>query len=309
MKKAFLTCALALILGSGFNPAFSVDLKDIDLAMPARNKMGLGEIPESEIVEVKSKSDSVKVKLQGKKEVNNINSDLSLTYADLSLKKISADVLADLEEDAEKISSDLEILWCGVAQKSETIRYAIYKLSNPDEDKPSDTILKKIVRPVASFSTIAGTAFSTNPFVASGALIGGNLLGGLTTDSKELNYKFSKVTDTDMVLLVRKIDKLQERLLETYIDYKTKKLVYEKAIVNLENRENIYLKSQKKSREELIIADVYYRNAQNFASKAGTQYWVAKQALEQFAGTEALKQIDDKLDDGQKNKNEISAKR
>jgi len=284
---------LALIIAS--NPVFAVNLSELDMPRGFKNKMGLGDVPESEIVEVKSKVDNVKVKLKPAQKVEEKKASAinpNLTYADLSLKNISTDILADLAEEEPLISRDLEILWLGVAQKSETIKYAIYKLSNPDEDKPSSGILKKIIRPVASLSTIAGTAFSTNPFVASGALIGGNLLGGITTDSKELNYRFSRVSDTDMVLLVRKIDKLQERLLENYIDYKKKKLIYERALKNLEEREKIYNASQKKPKEELIIADVYYRNAQNFASKAKTQFWIARQALEQFAGTEALKQIE-----------------
>ncbi len=295
MKKGKKFLILLALIAS-MAPVSAITLNEIDMPLAPKNKMGLGDKPESEIVEVKSKVDNVKVKLkpaqkpEEKSTASAINP--NLTYADLSLKNISTDILADLAEEELTISRDLETLWLGVAQKSETIKYAIYKLSNPDEDKPSDGILKKIIRPVASLSTIAGTAFSGNPFVASGALIGGNLLGGLTTDSKELNYRFSKVSDTDMVLLVRKIDKLQERLLDNYIDYKKKKLIYERALKNLEEREKIYQASQKKSKEELIIADVYYRNAQNFASKAKTQFWVARQALEQFAGTEALKQVE-----------------
>lgn len=294
-KKIIALLALLASVVMTSNPVLAITLDELDAPLGPKNKMGLGAAPESEIVEVKSKVDNVKAKLKPaqnleEKKANTINP--NLTYADLSLKNISNDILADLGEEEPVISRDLEILWLGVAQKSETIKYAIYKLSNPDEDKPSNGILKKIIRPVASLSTIAGTAFSANPFVASGALIGGNLLGGLTTDSKELNYRFSKVSDTDMVLLVRKIDKLQERLLENYIDYKKKKLIYERALKNLEEREKIYLASQKKPKEELIIADVYYRNAQNFASKAKTQFWIARQALEQFTGTEALKQIE-----------------
>ena len=276
--------------------ANALTLNEIDMPMSSKNKMGLSNIPETEIVEVKSTVDSVKVKLKPaqkheEKQTANV-ANPNMTYADLSLKNISSDVLADLSDEEASISRDLEILWLGVAQKSETIKYAIYKLSNPDEDKPSEGILKKIIRPVASLSTIAGTAFSANPFVASGALIGGNLLGGITTDSKELNYRFTKVSDTDMVLLVRKIDKLQERLLENYVDYRKKRVVYERALKNLEEREKVYNASQKKPKEELIIADVYYRNAQNFTSKAKTQFWVSRQALEQFAGSEALKEIE-----------------
>lgn len=301
MKKISLTLALLFALNATLTPVFATDLTSLQIPLAPKNKLGLDGMPETEITLSKAKKEDAKTTRDANaaktsatttKDPESINNS-NLTYADLSLKRIADDVLADLEVDAAQISSDLETLWLGVAKKSETVRFAIYKLSNPEEDKPSNSLMKKIIRPVASFSTIAGTAFSTNPFVASGALIGGNLLGGLTQDSKELNYKFSKVSDTDMVLLVRKIDKLQERLLENYIEYKTRQLVYDKAVKNLKNRERIYLAAQKKSREELMIADVYFRNAQNFEKKAGTQYWITRQSLEQFAGAEALKAIED----------------
>jgi hypothetical protein len=168
----------------------------------------------------------------------------------------------------------------------------MYKLSNPDEDKPDDNMLKKIVKPLASFSTIAGTAFAANPFLASGALMGGNLMGVLASDDKQLNYKFTKVTDADMVILVRKIDELQKRLLLLYVDYKTKQEIYDMALKNVEKREIICEEMQDKSKEEIILADVYYRNAQNFANKAKHDYAASRTILKQLVGERALLQIE-----------------
>ena len=66
-----------------------------------------------------------------------------------------------------------------------------------------------------------------------------------------------------MVLLVRKIDKLQEKLLLNYLEYRKSEKIYNMTLDALKKREQIYLNSQNKPREEVIIADVYYRNAQN----------------------------------------------
>ena len=51
-----------------------------------------------------------------------------------------------------------------------------------------------------------------SPFVATTALIGGGLANAFMKDDKEVNYRFSKVSDADMVLLVRKIDELQKTI-------------------------------------------------------------------------------------------------
>ena len=130
--------------------------------------------------------------------------------------------------------------------------------------------------------------------MASGALIGGGLLSALTRDDKELNYKFTKVNDADMVLLVRKIDDLQKKLLNLYIDYLTKKEIMAMTLDNLEKRRDIYDKSQNAPREELIIADVYYRNAQNAAKKAESDFWASRMILENLVGAEVLAQIENK---------------
>ncbi|MBR1976702.1 hypothetical protein IKA15_00310 [bacterium] len=257
---------------------------ELDYPMSPENRMGLSDTPETPI-------ESTAKTVQEVKAVSDKKIDNSLTYADLSLKKIADDILYDLELEEDVVLSDLETLWHGVASKSETVRYAIYKLSNPDENKPNDTMLKKIIKPIASFSTIAGTAFSSNPYLASGALAGGSLINALSQNPNEANYKFTKVTDTAMVLLVRKIDALQENLLISYFDYKKKEKTYNMQLDNLKKREQIFEASKNAPREEQIIADVYLRNAQNDLTSVSTELWSARQVLVQMAGEEAFNSI------------------
>ena len=175
---------------------------------------------------------------------------------------------------------------------SQTIKYTIYKLSNPDEDKPDESTIKKILKPIANFGTLAGVSAAGDPYMAAGALVGGGLINAFMKDDKEVNYTFSKVSDADMVLLIRKIDKLQKKLLDLYIDYKTKQKLAYLTQENYEKRELIYRNAQNKSREELIIADVYYRNAKTNAQRAMDEYMTSRAILENLAGKDALEKIE-----------------
>lgn len=268
----------------------AMTLEGLNYPMPPANRMGVGQNPEAPFSEVKTVNEGKTI--TSKTGIKEAAYDSS--YADLSLKRLAEDVSYDLNIESTDLLADLQVLWNAAAQRSETIKYTIYKLSNPDENKPDENILKKIIKPIASFSTLAGTALSSNPYMASGALIGGGLLGALVKDDKEMNYKFTKVNDADMVLLVRKIDDLQKKLLNLYIDYLTKREVMAMTLDNLEKRREIYQKSQKLPKEELIIADVYYRNAQNAAKKAESEFWASRMILENLVGAEVLAQIEDK---------------
>ena len=224
--------------------------------------------------------------------VEEVNATSNSTFADLSLKKLAQDISYELDLDSQKTNSDLSILWAATMQRSETMKYTIYKLSNPDEDKPSDSVVKKILKPVANISTLAGASVAGDPFVATGALIGGGLVNAFMKDDKEANYKFSKVSDADMVLLVRKIDALQKKLLDLYVDYKTKEQILNMTTEHYQKREDIYKHSQNKSKEELIIADVYYRNAKIDMQRAHDEFMTSRAILENLVGLEALKQIE-----------------
>ncbi len=288
LSKRIISALNALLLMIFMSaPSLGLTFDDLNSPRPAANRMGIGQNPEKPFEEIKTNKNTVSTKTQ----IQNVGNE---SYADLSLKRLAQDVSYDLSIEQDELLADLQVLWAAAAQRSETIKYTIYKLSNPDENKPDEGIIKKIIKPIASFSTIAGTALSSNPYMASGALIGGGLLGALVKDDKEINYKFTKVTDADMVLLVRKIDDLQKKLLNLYIDYRTKKELMTMTLENLDKRREIYNKSQNLRREELIIADVYYRNAQNAAKRAESDFWASRMILENLVGEEVLAQIENK---------------
>ncbi len=266
----------------------------------------LGRISNSEKVERKTIETKTDIYQKAKNVANNgektglkafeegeSQNTASSNYAELSLRNLADDISYELELDSAKTNADLNVLWSAATQRSETMKYTIYKLSNPDEDKPNESTLKKILKPIASFSSVAGASMAADPFMATGALIGGGLVNAVMKDDKEVNYKFSKVSDTDMVLLVRKIDDLQKKLVDLYADYKTKEQLAKMTKENFKKREEIFKACQNKSKEEMVIADVYYRNSKISAQRAQDEYLTSRAILENLVGRDALSKIEE----------------
>ena len=291
MKKLLLILLLLL-----FNYSFAISLNELKEPRPIEGRLSNTDKPEiKKINKEKENIQEKKAQISAPqtKETQKQPEIINATYADLSLKRLADDISYELELDSSEINSDLAILWNATTSRSETMKYTIYKLSNPDEDKPNDSTVKKILKPIANFSSLAGASFAGDPFVATSALIGGGLVNAFMKDDKEYNYKFSKVSDADMVLLVRKIDTLQKKLLDSYIDYRTKREIKKMCDDNFKKQEEIYKLSQNKSKEELTISDVYYKNAKTASQKANDDFSTSRAILENLVGTDALKQIEE----------------
>ena len=174
------------------------DLRESNLREPAY-RVGLSDEPERKYVEIKTNVEEEKVKADTTQV-----SDEDLTYADLSIKRMSKEISREIELDEADMYEDLTLLWQGAAAKSDTISFALYKLSNPDEGKPSESSVKKVLSTIASMSTLVGAGIG-NPVIAAGSMLGSNVFGIMSQDTKALNYKYTQVTDADMILLIRKI--------------------------------------------------------------------------------------------------------
>ena len=144
-------------------------------------------------------------------------------------------------------------------------------------------------------STLVGAGMG-NPLLATGSIIGGNILGIMSQDTKALNYKYTKVTDADMIILVRKIEDLQQKTVDLYYNYMTarKKLnMIEK--ITAERKKN-YDISQDMSKELILITDAYYRTALDNQMKARSDYYAKRAALEQFVGNDVFAQFEKDLE-------------
>lgn len=284
MKK-FLTLFLIYLFIPQLTLGLTLD--DLNTVKEPAYRVGTTNDIENKI-DVDSKVQKAKIKIVESQNVEN------LTYADLSIKKISAEISQALEMDYDVMLADLSILWQGAAVKSETIKYALYKLANPDKDKPDNTSVKKVLTTIASMSTLLG-ATTGNPLLACASLIGGNTLGIMSQDTKALNYKYTKVGDADMIILVRKVDDLQQKVVNNYFDYMTTRKILEMTEGMAERRQQNYDRAQNDSREIILITDAYYREALNQMAKAQGDFNDARSRLEQLVGNDALKQFENNL--------------
>ena len=272
-------------------PSFAIKYEDINQPKPPAYRTGLSEDPEKEYMEAKAQDKVHQEYVKKDAEQFDVN---DLTYADLSIKQISREVAADLELDQEDMIGDLSVLWQGAASQSDTINFALYKLANPDEDKPDEKSVKKVLTTIASMSTLLG-ATTGNPLLACASLIGGNTLGIMSQDTKALNYKYTKVGDADMIILVRKVDDLQQKVVNNYFDYMTTRKILEMTEDMAERRQQNYDRAQNDSREIILITDAYYREALNQMAKAQGDFNDARSRLEQLVGNDALKQFENNL--------------
>lgn len=272
-------------------PANSVSFENLQMPKPPAYRAGLSEEPEKEYFEAKAQNALHQEYVKKDAQAFDVN---DLTFADLSIKQISREVSADLELDKEDMLGDLSVLWQGAASQSDTINFALYKLANPDEDKPDEKSVKKVLTTIASMSTLAGASMG-NPMLAAGSLIGSNVLGIMSQDTKALNYKYTKVTDADMIILVRKIEDLQQRTVDLYYGYMTarKKLKMIDKIVS--DRKRNYEYAQSMPREVILITDAYYRTALDNQMKARSEFYAKRAALEQFVGNEVFAQFEKDL--------------
>lgn len=289
MKKKL----IIFLLLSVSAPVFAMDIEDIKQPAPAFNRLGAENLPEKQFETVKSEN---KLPQTTPKVISSGIDYSQYTYADLSLKKLAAEIAQDLDMEREDITEDIKTLWTGAASRSETITYAIYKLSNPDAEKPSQTVMKKIIRPIANFTSVAGIGMG-NPVMATSAMISGNLLGAFTSDNNETNYKYSKVTDADMVILVRKVDDLQRELTSKYCDYISSRNVLKMATGITKKRKEQAETLKTAPRERVLIADAQYREAYNFESRKRTEFLTNRSALEQLVGNDVLRLFETRIND------------
>ncbi|MFH0702280.1 MAG: hypothetical protein V2B14_01915 [bacterium] len=212
-------------------------------------------------------------------------------YSDYDMKDIASEIKTELEEEENNILADLRILWQAAIERSETIRFAILKLSNPNGDEKKESIAKRIFAPLVNITPLIGAGLG-DPIIGSSTILGSGFLGSFLADDSAINNHLSKVTDVDLVMLAQETDNLQQKLVNLYYNYLSslKKLNLMDKIV--QNRYKYYEAAQNSSAESIAVADVFYREALDMQYRARQETLNSRAALEQFVGNEALVQID-----------------
>ena len=155
-------------------------------------------------------------------------------------------------------------------------------------------MVKKVIKPVANLTSMAGIGVG-DPILATSAMISGNIMNALSTDNKTINYKYTKVTDADMVILVRKIDDMQRILTDKYCDYMSARRILSMASDITKRREERANSMINRTKSEIMIADAYYREALNYENKKRAEFVSRRSALEQLVGNETLRQFEQNL--------------
>lgn len=275
-----------LMLSFLINPVFAMDYDDLNSVKAPAYRVGTSD-------DIEQKADFTKqsIATQTAKEIDPFEEIEKLTYADLSIKKISKEISQDINLDYDDMMQDLSLLWQGAATKSDIIKFALYKLSNPDKDKPDDKSVKKVLQSIANMSTLLGAGMG-NPLLSSTSFLGGNVLGIMSQDDKAINYKYTKVNDADMIILVRKIDDLQQKVVNRYYDYMTAKELLLMTQKMSQQRYQNYQLAQNGSKELILITDAYYRESLDVQMKARSDFYSKRASLEQLVGNDTFRQFE-----------------
>lgn len=286
----------SLFFGLSSLPIFGAEvLSDVQFPKAPAYRVGISELPERQYVqaiEEKNKKIGKDSKISDVADANPTD----LTYADLSIKRLSKEVAQELEYEEQDMLADLSLLWQGAAVQSDTINFALYKLANPDADKPDEKSLRNVLKTIASMSTLVGASMGS-PLIAGSSLIGGNIFGIMSQDTKALNYKYTRVNDADMIILIRKVEDLQQRAVDLYYDYMSAKKQLEFANNLVEDRKRKFDLAQKNNaaRELVVITDAYYRTALDKQRTAKSEFYSKRAALEQFVGRDTFLQFEAEL--------------
>lgn len=297
LNKNFIFLTIAFLLSNvNCANAENLTLKDLEFPKPPAYRVGLSEVPETQFIQAKQEKPTIE-KTFAQIGDNRESAITDMTYADLSISKLSKEIGKELEFEENDMVSDLTLLWQGAATQSDTINFALYKLANPDADKPDSKSIKKVLTTIASMSTLVGASMAS-PVFAGSSLIGGNILNIMSQDTKALNYKYTRVNDADMIILIRKIEDLQQNAVNLYYDYMSAKKQLEMTTKLVEERQRKFELAQKNNapRELVVITDAYYRTAIDKQRTAKSDFFSKRAALEQFVGNEAFVQFEKELE-------------
>ena len=120
MKKILAVIFVLTLITPAFGANVTLDdINDANIKDPSF-RVGLTDDPEKKFVEIKQniKEETVKA------DLDQIDSG-DLTYADLSIKRMSKEISKELELEQADMYEDLTLLWQGAAAKSDTISFQI----------------------------------------------------------------------------------------------------------------------------------------------------------------------------------------
>lgn len=210
------------------------------------------------------------------------------------IRKEADEIEFELRMEEKAVLKDLRLLWSAAVEKSTAIRLAIQKLSNPEEgDKIEKNVIQKMLSPLASAAPIAAMA-GGSATTAAGALIGGGMLGTMSSDvDQQYNKAFLRVSDYDLIMLAKEVDELQGELVIAYYEYMHALARLEASEEALKNAHEQYLSAQGTDNFAAnTAADAFFREAKQNQLKAKQNFLSTRTILEQITGIDVIVYIE-----------------
>lgn len=131
--------------------------------------------------------------------------------------KAVGNALHDTQDEALK---DIAMLWQAAVERSNSIRYAIEKLSKQDatgQPVKNDSMTKKLLQNVTRLGGVASSMMTASP----AGMIGSSMVEDLLMPGNDpTSSALNRVTDADMVILAKEVESLQSKVIELYYRYK-----------------------------------------------------------------------------------------
>ena len=96
--------------------------------------------------------------------------------------------------------------------------------------------------------------------------------------------------------MVRKVDELQQKVVDMYYDYMTARQLYDMTTNMVQERYKNYQNSQNLSKEVILITDTFYREALDEQVKARGSFFEKRSRLEQLVGNDIFRQFESNVD-------------
>lgn len=208
----------------------------------------------------------------------------------------------ELTEDQSADLSHLSLLWQSAVERSQSIRYAIDKLSSKDASGKAvknENATKKLLNSIAQIGGTAGTLLTGSPIGLISSAVASEALSPMNPNQKA-------VTDADMVILAKAVEALQSQLLEAYYEFQFQRESLTLADI-LYQRFRMTFEQQRKALQALSttttgaspyflpLLESFLTQQQQEIQMTKQAYTRTKQRLSLLTGTPAVEALEQRL--------------
>ncbi len=162
-------------------------------------------------------------------------------------------IFNELRDDEELALNDITMLWQAAIERSGSIRFAIEKLSRRSATgQPVDQVsfTKRLFQNLTQLTGTAASIWTGTP----AGVLGGGLVQDLMDGDPSVSA-MSRVTDADMLILAKEVERLQTSVIEAYYSYRHKEAQWKLARESKHNLGKYYAEQYALSTPEVISTD------------------------------------------------------